>query len=374
MMCFLNGFTITTLFVLLISMPSCRNSQLDDVKSMKKIDVHMHIFSDEPSFRALLDEYNFKVNNLVTDADVLEPLTYNDQREIALATCIEKPRLYSWVTTFGVEKRNEPDWAENVIKQLKEDFDNGALGIKVWKQIGMKIKHPDGRYIQIDDPIFAPILEFIEKEGKTFIPHIGEPVQAWMLQRETDYWGKHPEWLMWDQPEKPSFNDCIAALDHVIRRYPDLRIVGAHLASLEFDVNEISKRLDIYPNFAVEIGGRVRQLMWQPSGKVRHFMMTYQDRIMYGTDMFSPLVDKPGGTPSAEEIEKRTAKFIKRTNIFLRYLATDDEFPWSDQIYDDEPAGEPTYVVSGLNLPKEVLYKIFYENPKKWFPGIEKDY
>jgi len=223
-----------------MSCQSNTNAQFDYLKSIKKIDVHTHIFCNDPTLLAFLDEYNFKLNNIVTDANVLDPTTYNDQREMANAICNPNPRYYSWVTTFGVENRNQPDWAQNVIKQLKEDFDNGALGVKVWKNIGMKIKNSKGEYIQIDDPIFDPILKFIEKEGKTFIPHTGEPIQAWMLQRETDYWGKHPEWASWDQPEKPSFSDVMAAKDHVIQRYPDLRVVGAHLASLEFDVNEIS--------------------------------------------------------------------------------------------------------------------------------------
>jgi hypothetical protein len=39
--------------------------------------------------------------------------------------------------------------------------------------------------------------------------------------------------------------------------------------------------------------------------------------------------------------------------------------PWSDYIYDDESAGDPTYTVIGLNLPEEVLNYIFYKNSKK---------
>jgi hypothetical protein len=54
-----------------------------------------------------------------------------------------------------------------------------------------------------------------------------------------------------------------------------MRYVGAHLASLEFDVAELAMRMDMYPNFAVEIGGRTRYLMWQAHGKVRAFFIKY---------------------------------------------------------------------------------------------------
>jgi hypothetical protein len=56
---------------------------------------------------------------------------------------------------------------------LREDFSNGAVGIKVWKDIGMKIKNKDGAYIQIDDPMFEPILRFIAEQDKTLIAQMG---------------------------------------------------------------------------------------------------------------------------------------------------------------------------------------------------------
>jgi predicted TIM-barrel fold metal-dependent hydrolase len=372
----LKRFTAAALLILLLIISSVLNAQIDYLKSVKKIDVHAHIFSDNPSFRAVMDEWNFKMCNLATEAPFPTlPISYDDQREVSKEICSTQPRYYAWVTTFGVEERDKPDWAEEVIKQLKDDFDKGAVGVKVWKNIGMTITDADGRYIQIDDSIFTPILDFIAKENKTLIAHIGEPVYAWMIPEPGGYWDKHPEYCFYDKPELPSYMRCIEAMDHVLARHPNLNYVGAHMASLCFDVEEIIKRLDLYPNFAVEIGGRMRYLAVQVRGKLQHFFTKYQDRIMYGTDLFSPTIKKLGQKPSAKQIEQRTAYFSKRTNFFLRFLGTDDEFPWSDNIYEDGPAGGvATYTIRGLNLTKEVLDKVLYENAVKWFPGIEKEY
>jgi predicted TIM-barrel fold metal-dependent hydrolase len=368
-------FTVTVLLILLVIISSGLNAQMDYLKSVKKIDIHNHIFSDHPSTRAFMDEWNFKMCNIATDAYyALAPLTYDHQREVSKEICSARPRYYAWITTFGMEDRAEPDWTEKVIKQLKDDFDKGAVGVKVWKNIGMEFKNADGKYIHIDDPMFTPILDFIEKENKTFIPHIAEPIQAWTFPEPNNYWDRHPEFSCYDKPEMPSHMRIIEAGDHVLSRHPNLRYVGAHMASLSFDVEEIAKRLDHYPNFAVEIGGRIRYLAVQAHGKLQHFFNKYQDRIIYGTDLFSPQMSELGQEPTAEQIEDAMAFCLSRTNFFLRYLNTDEEFPWSDNLFDDGPAGEATYTIRGLNLSKEAMDKILYENAVKWFPGVEKDY
>jgi len=147
-----------------------------------------------------------------------------------------------------------------------------------------------------------------------------------------------------------------------------MRYVGAHLASLEFDLAELAMRMDMYPNFAVEIGGRTRYLMWQAHGKVRAFFIKYQDRIMYGTDM--------GASTGFNDHQRREQKerIKERNGQFARYYATDDEIPFGDLLSSDKPVREPVYYVTGLALPKEILKKIYYDNVLKWFPGVEQDY
>ncbi|HGY55325.1 MAG TPA: hypothetical protein ENK44_06480 [Caldithrix abyssi] len=356
-------------------------AQMDYLKSIKKIDVHTHIDNDARFLREFLDDYNMKVVTLCTGG--LDTARLNFRMKGARRFANKQPRYYAWVTSFELVNRNDPDWTENIIQQLKDDFAHGAVGVKIWKEIGMGIKDAEGNYIQVDDPMFEPIFKFISDQGKTLIAHIGEPIQAWMptypisKDRPGVYWAKHPQFSFWDKPDLPSFSEIMAARDHIIARNPNLRFVGAHLGSLEFDVNEIEKRLEKYPNFAVEIGGRMRYLMWQARGKVREFFIKYQDRIMYGTDLAAGDFrwdGKKGRKSSEKEIEKNLQRLHYRHNLFFRYLATDDEIPWGNYIIGDHALPEPTYTVKGLALPKEVLKKIFYDNAVKWFPGVEKNY
>jgi predicted TIM-barrel fold metal-dependent hydrolase len=353
-------------------------AQLDYLMSIKKIDAHVHIRSDAPYLRKILDDLNMKFCTICTGGLNLDRMNF--QINVAKEITKEYPRYYAWLTTFDLTQRDDPDWADNVIKQLKEDFKNGAVGVKIWKDIGMEIKNAEGEYIQVDDPMFEPIFNFIEQEGKTVLAHLGEPIQAWMVPYlpvegvPGNYWTKHPEYSFWDKPELPSYNDIMAARDHVLERHPNLKFVGAHLGSLEFDVEEIIKRFDRYPNFAVGIGGRTRYLMWQARGKIREFFIKYQDRIMYGTDRSGGLIGRNGKAATPEDIEKSKSLILYRHDLFFRYYATDEEIPWGNYIYSDKPQPKPTYTVRGLALPKEVLDKVFYKNAIMWFPEIEKDF
>lgn len=375
--------TILLILSIIYSTALRAQSNMDYLMSIKKFDIHTHIDSDAPFLQKFLDEYNMKVNTLCTGG--LDTVRMNFRIDEARIFCNEQPRYYSWVTTFDLTKRNEPDWAENVIKKLKDDFAHGAVGVKIWKEIGMSIKDKDGKYIMVDDPMFEPIFDFIAQEGKTLIAHIGEPIQAWMPDHPESsgvplgYWGKHPQFSFWDKPGVPSYNEIMAARDHVIAKHPNLRFVGAHLGSLEFDVDEIAKRLEAYPNFAVEIGGRMRYFMWQARGKVREFFMKFQDRIMYGTDLAAGETiwnskEQNDREATREEMNGMLERLKYRHDLFFRYLATDDEIPWGDHVIGDIPQPQPTYNVKGLALPREVLEKIFYTNAVNWFPGVGKDF
>ncbi len=355
-----------------VEQSSVTYSKLEYLKNIKKIDIHTHIRSEQQFLVDFMDEWNFKFCTVCTigsSSKYLQP-----QIDTAKMLYNKDPRHYAWITTFDVSNREEPDWAKSVIVKLKDDFNNGAVGVKVWKAIGMQYKKSNGEYLQLDDPVFTPIFNFIAQEEKTLMAHMGEPIHAWMPTYTTkkgvgrNYWAKHPEYSFWDKPELPSYSDIMAARDHVLERHPNLKFVGAHLGSMEFDVDEMITRFERYPNFAVELGGRTRYFMWQARGKVYDFFIKYQDRLMYGTDKGSRFT-------MTDEIKKETKKEIEfRNNLFLRYYATNDEIPWGNIIAGDRPKPQPSYNVTGLNLPKEVLDKFFYKNAVNWFPGIDKDF
>jgi predicted TIM-barrel fold metal-dependent hydrolase len=151
-------------------------------------------------------------------------------------------------------------------------------------------------------------------------------------------------------PGAPSKPTILAARDHLLALHPHLRVVGAHLGSMESDVDLVAERLDRYPNFAVDTGARVPHLTLQPTAKVRAFLIKYQDRVLYGTDI--EYLKLEAANEAVEEWEKQLA-------LDWRYFATKDRFDYDGRR------------VQGLDLPAPVLRKIFHDNAVHWLPGID---
>jgi predicted TIM-barrel fold metal-dependent hydrolase len=169
---------------------------------------------------------------------------------------------------------------------IDDGFKNGAVAVKFWKEIGMVVKDPNGRYVMVDDPRFDPLFDLIQRSGKTVIAHIGEPYNCWLpldsmtVDGDRHYFKEHPQYHGYLHPEVPGYWKQIEARDHVLAKHPKLHVVGCHLGSLEFDVDELAKRLDGYPNFAVDMAARIVHFQVQDQNKVRKFILKYQDRLL----------------------------------------------------------------------------------------------
>jgi hypothetical protein len=89
---------------------------------------------------------------------------------------------------------------------------------------------------------------------------------------------------MYGRPEIPSKAAILEARDRMVARHRNLRVIGCHLGSNEEHLDQLAKRLDSYPNFAVDVASRVRFLVRMDRETVRQFVTKYQDRIIYATE------------------------------------------------------------------------------------------
>ncbi|MBA4141291.1 MAG: amidohydrolase family protein [Segetibacter sp.] len=74
----------------------------------------------------------------------------------------------------------------------------------------------------------------------------------------------------------------------MLEKHPDLKFIGAHLGSLEWSIEELAKRLDKFPNMAVDMAARLSGLQYLAVTNwrgVRDFFIKYQDRLIYATDL-----------------------------------------------------------------------------------------
>ncbi len=335
---------------------------VEELMRSPKIDAHAHFMAlaeeDEEKFIAKLGEHNISWLTLCTVGTNWADL----QKQISLAERLHSryPNRVSWATSFNLENWGSPDWEKEAIKTIADGIEKGALAVKVWKEFGMVLKDPGGSFVMIDDPRLDPVFDYIEAQGLTLAAHIGEPVTCWQPvdsmsnQAARDYYRKNPQYHGYLHPEVPGYWEQVLTRDRMLEKHPGMRVVGSHLGSLEWDVDELAKRLDRYPNFAVDMGARIYNLQEQEREKVRNFIIKYQDRLLYGTD----LVAGWGEKGVAGDIEQLDKTYLSD----CRYFATDEEI--------EVPQISESAHVRGLALPANVLKKIFYENARKWFPGI----
>ena len=178
--------------------------------------------------------------------------------------------------------------------------------------------------------------------------HLADLDVAWKpvdsANADSGYYRSHPEWLMYGRAGAPPKEAILAARDRLVARHPKLRVIGCHIGSSEEDLGAAAKRLDAYPNYAIDLASRVRFLVRQPREDVRQFMMKYADRVLYATD------SQPG-TGS----EEATAKsFVASHELEWNYFSSGGMVKFRNS------------EVEGLALPAPVLRKIFRENALRW--------
>lgn len=333
---------------------------LNDFQKVKKIDTHTHHNSESTALTEAAKASNFHLLTVSVDVPSYPPL--EEQIRLALLQKARNPDHIDFLSTISLENWNDPDWADKEIDRIKKTFDQGAIGIKIWKNIGMTYKDENGDFIMADHPRLEPIFQFVQDQGKTLMAHLGEPKNCWLpleemtVNNDRTYFKEHPEYHMYLHPEYPSYEQQVDARDKLLVKFPQIRFVGAHLGSVEWNVDELAKRLDRFPNMAVDMAARIGHLQVQSQQdleRVRNFMIKYQDRLIYGTDIGI------SGTPDAEKV-KANAKATWEAD--WKYFV-------SDQIMENRVV---TGSFQGLKLPKEVVDKIYFHNAVKWF-GLSLD-
>jgi hypothetical protein len=157
---------------------------------------------------------------------------------------------------------------------------------------------------------------------------------------------------MYGRAKAPSKEAILVARDHVLEKNPKLRVVGAHLGSMEADFSQLARHLDQYPNFAVDIAARMPYIVGQPRADIINFITKYQDRLIYATD--NGLAASANAAETAQRLEKSYA-------FDWRFFATNDTLEYRG------------HTVQGLALPQPVLLKLYHQNAVKWMPGVISD-
>jgi len=308
------------------------------------IDVHSHQRGDMP--REQLDQ-------LVADMDALNLQVLvnlsggTGERLEATVENMEGPHPDRIVTFANVDFSgiDDPDFGDKAAAQLERDVAAGARGLKIYKNLGLTLKDGTGARVPTDDPRLEPIWEKAGELGIPVLIHTGEPApffephdknnERWLELKERPNRARPPaEYPPWETVMQEQWN--------LFRKHPRTKFIAAHLAWLGGDLGRLGRLLDEIPNMYTEIGAVLAELGRQPRF-ARAFLEKHQDRVMFGKDSWRP----------------------SEYPYFFRTLETADEyFPY----YRKRHAFWRLY---GLDLPDEVLKKLYYGNALRLLPGID---
>lgn len=360
------GIFLITVLITGIACTSPKGAKEDflaeaDFAAMKKIDIHCHVNTTRPAFMEQAIADNFWILTINTDAPI--GVTIEEQRDLAVFQREAFPGRLAYLTSFPLNGWDEPDWQEKTLAYLDESFKMEAIGVKIWKNIGMVDKDRDGNFIMIDNPKFDAVFTYLEERGIPVCGHLGEPRNCWLpldemtVNNDRIYFEEHPEYHMYLHPEFPSYEEQIAARDRMLEKHPNLKFMGAHLSSLEWSIDELAAHFDRFSNATADLAERICHIQVQAQAdwdKVRDFFIKYQDRIIYGTDRG----DYEGADVNPEKLKEKVREEWRSDWKFL----TTDETISSWKVNGD---------FKGLKLPKEVVEKIYYKNAEKMFPEFK---
>ena len=308
------------------------------------IDIHNHQF-DMP----VKD-----LSDLVSEMDSLNMafmVNLSGFRGQYLKMCLDNikknaPERLGVFVNLNWENIDSDTFLENNIKILRDAKKDGAIGLKVYKSLGLTDKDSNGNRIAVNDPRIDPIWEECGKLGFPVLIHSADPASFWKPKDKNN-----ERWLELKQkpnryrnPELfPSFESIIAEQHNVFEKHPKTTFINAHLGWMGNDLDRLSSHLDKYPNVVTEIGAVLAELGRQPK-RARKFFIDHQDKILFGKDAYNQ----------------------QEYYTYFRVLETEDEY------FDYYRKRHAFWKMYGLGLPDSILKKVYYKNALRILPSINK--
>ena len=256
------------------------------------------------------------------------------------------PKRFGVFFNINFNRIDDENFRRNTTLLINDAVNQGAIGLKVYKNLGLNLRDSKGKRVPVDDERLDFIWEECAKLNIPVLIHSGEPKaffdpidkfnERWLHARE-----KPNSFRSSDQ--YPAFDKVMLEQHNMFRKHSKTKFINAHFGWYANDLSKLSKILDELQNVSVEFGAVINELGRQPRA-AKKFFIEYQDRILFGKDIY-----------------KKDEYYI-----YFRVLETSDEYI---QYYRKRHGLWRLY---GIGLPDDVLKKIYYENALKMFPSIDR--
>lgn len=307
------------------------------------VDVHTHNtagYVNNPARLKEMDDLNLRV--LVDLSGGYDPAEIKHKVD-AINASPNKDRFRVFANV-NWENAGAPGWQEKALADLRQSVKNGAIGLKVFKELGLRNKKYDGTLLKVDDPVLDPVWDLAGELNIPVIIHTAEPQEFFSpLDNHNERWLELNIFQDRYRPSSqyPSFEELMRQRDHMFAKHPRTRFIAAHFAWYGNDLERAARLLDTLPNVVVEVAAVLYEFGRQPYASAQ-FFEKYQDRIMFGKDTYEP-TEYP---------------------YYWRVFETHDEY------FDYYRNYHAFWKLYGMALPDSVLKKLYYKNALRVEPGL----
>ena len=255
------------------------------------------------------------------------------------------PKRFGVFLNLDLTKIDDVDFKENNIKYIKDAVSQGAIGLKIYKNLGLNLRDSRNIRVPVDDDRLSHIWETCAKFNIPVLIHSGEPKAFFdPVNKYNERWLHAREKPNSFRPSDkyPSFDQVMYEQYQLFKKHPRTTFINAHFGWYGNDLAKLSEQLAELPNVYVEFGAVINELGRQPN-TARRFFEDYQDRILFGKDIYK----------------------MDEYYIYFQVLETDDEYI---EYYRKRHGLWRLY---GMNLSDEILKKVYFENALNIFPNID---
>jgi len=190
-----------------------------------------------------------------------------------------------------------------------------------------------------DDPRLDPIFQAISDAGLPVLVHIADP----------DIWWRK---VYHDTERYETKKFTYRQLKNTLGRFPQLRVLVAHFGGWPENLPFLADILERYPNCFFDTSATkwiARELSQQPA-EARSFMIRYADRLLFGSDLVAF---------KRADLDHHCSRYWVH-----RHLYESDRFAPSPI---DDPDAEGRVHVAGLDLPGQLLARLYHDNACHFF-------
>ena len=257
------------------------------------------------------------------------------------------PERFGVFVNVDLSKIGRKNFREDTEKNLENAAKLGAIGLKIYKNLGLNLKDGKGNRVKVDDDRLQFIWEKCAELGFPVLIHSGEPIAFFDdIDKFNERWlhARQRPSSFRPSDKYPSFDEVMSEQYNMFKKNPNTIFINAHLGWYGNNLEKLDYQLNDLPNVYTEFGAVINELGRQPVS-ARKFFIEHQDRILFGKDNYNK----------------------EEYYLYFQVLETNDEYIE----YFRKRHG--LWRLYGLNLPDSILKKVYHENALKIFPSINSN-